>query len=247
MKASFDDIAKDFDNLFENIDKLSYLEALTIDRILKQRRSSEVLDCACGTGIQAIGLAEKGYRVFASDISEKILRVAKRKTKEKGLEIHFKRLDFRKLNLWGKRFDAVINCGNSITLLSNKDEAKKALSSMVNVTKKGGVGVIGIHNYLKPKRENQNIFVRRINRQTKELIFDIRYFNKARTKIDYVFVRVAKNRLKLKKYRKSYLNISADEFKRLMIGCGYKKVSLLDISGTKKFNDDEWFIAVGKV
>jgi len=76
-----------FDELFDNVDRLTRLEALSLDGILRPNSVKTILDCACGTGIQAIGLAQKGYKVSASDISRKMVRILKRKATNKGLKI----------------------------------------------------------------------------------------------------------------------------------------------------------------
>jgi 2-polyprenyl-3-methyl-5-hydroxy-6-metoxy-1,4-benzoquinol methylase len=77
--ASFGDLAGDFDNLFSDVDRLSELEASSLDAIFRKIGVTRVLDCACGTGIQALGLARLGYVVAASDISSRMLDVLRAK------------------------------------------------------------------------------------------------------------------------------------------------------------------------
>jgi len=45
-------------------------------------RSARILDCACGIGTQAIGLAALGYCVTASDLSEGALAEAKKRAEK---------------------------------------------------------------------------------------------------------------------------------------------------------------------
>jgi len=71
--ASFGDIASDFDALFDDVGYLSELEADALEPLLRSAGARTVLDCACGTGIQAIPLAQRGFAVSASDISPRIL------------------------------------------------------------------------------------------------------------------------------------------------------------------------------
>ena len=74
------DIVQDFyDNLAEHYDKLfldwqaeSDSQAVFLSRIFADNgfdNSAKILDCACGIGTQAIGLAALGYNVIGSDIS----------------------------------------------------------------------------------------------------------------------------------------------------------------------------------
>ena len=57
-------------------------------------KSACILNCACGIGTQAIGLAGLGYRMTASDISEAELQEAKKRADSSNVQIHFARADF---------------------------------------------------------------------------------------------------------------------------------------------------------
>jgi ubiquinone/menaquinone biosynthesis C-methylase UbiE len=249
-RASFEDIARDFDHLFENVDELTRLEALSLDHILKQYGVHSVLDCACGTGIQSIGLAQKGYQVFASDISPKMLEQLQEKARAKQLTIETKRADFRTLKPWqGRKFDAVISCGNSITLVPHLKDIQRALWSMIQLTKTpGGVGIIGIHNYPKLKREGQTLLIRRTvsSGNAPELAVDLRFFGDERTQVTYMLIRFIYGRWRLKTYTKSYICLSADELRNAMLSAGFCSVKLLDLFGQREFKDDEWLLAVGE-
>ncbi len=79
-----------------------------------------ILDLGCGTGGNAIALAELGYEVVGIDISEAMIERARRKAK--GLEnVEFRVLDMRSLD-FDKEFDAAICLGAaSAHLLSDED------------------------------------------------------------------------------------------------------------------------------
>ncbi len=52
-----------------------------LDKIFNENgfdRGAHILDCACGIGTQAIGLASMGYQVTASDISDGELSESKK-------------------------------------------------------------------------------------------------------------------------------------------------------------------------
>jgi ubiquinone/menaquinone biosynthesis C-methylase UbiE len=53
-----------------------------------------VLDCACGIGTQAIGLAKRGYRVVRSDISRRDLERAEREAARLGVQLELVRAAF---------------------------------------------------------------------------------------------------------------------------------------------------------
>lgn len=245
----FGDMADSFDSLFEDVERLTELEGEALDRILSKYGVQSVLDCACGTGIQSIGLAESGYRVSASDISRKMVDLLGDKASRRGIEIEVKCADFRDLRPWGEAcFDAVICSGNSLTLVPRSEEVVPALKSMVRVTKSpGGVGIVGLHNYDKLRREGKQLLVRRADIQatTPELLLDLRSFGADRVEITYMTIRFLANRWRVKTRAKSYLCLSAEDLRRAMLDAGYRKVYLLDISGQRPFQDDEWVLAVG--
>ena len=69
----YDNIASQYDKLFLDWQATTQEQAVILDRIFQDYgfdRSAHVLDCACGIGTQAIGLASLSYRVTASDISD---------------------------------------------------------------------------------------------------------------------------------------------------------------------------------
>ena len=80
IQTFYDDMAGQYDKLFSDWAAATREQAVILDRIFKDSgfdRSSHILDCACGIGTQAIGLAALGYPVTASDISDGELSEAK--------------------------------------------------------------------------------------------------------------------------------------------------------------------------
>lgn len=51
--------------------------------LVGEGEGSRVLDVATGTGKQAFAFGEKGYRVIGTDLSEDMVRIARRKNKHK--------------------------------------------------------------------------------------------------------------------------------------------------------------------
>ncbi len=63
------------------------------DRI---KKPAKALDLACGTGRNAIYLAEKGWQVTAVDNSSVAIEIAKQRAAEKAVEINFRVADLEK-------------------------------------------------------------------------------------------------------------------------------------------------------
>ena len=76
----YDSLASHYDKLFLDWQSATQEQALLLQRLFKQfcsQQSPAILDCACGIGTQAIGLASLGYNVTASDISTAELEQAR--------------------------------------------------------------------------------------------------------------------------------------------------------------------------
>lgn len=82
-----------------------------------------LLDCSCGIGTQAIGLAKRGFTVTATDLSSVAIQRAKRESQSFGVEIDFGVADFRSLetDVTGK-FDIVLSADNALPHLISDDD-----------------------------------------------------------------------------------------------------------------------------
>ena len=122
-----------------------------------------LLDCSCGIGTQAIGLAIQGHRVHATDLSEVSIDCAKQEAGELGLEMQFGVADFRNIDAAvTDTFDIVLSCDNSIAHCLLDDDLSAALSSMKQRLRSGGLLLLSIRDYDaliedKPRFNNQRV------------------------------------------------------------------------------------------
>jgi cyclopropane fatty-acyl-phospholipid synthase-like methyltransferase len=77
----------------------------------QQIRSGNVLELGCGHGRNAIYFAEKGCKVDAVDSSQKALKWAKEKAKEKNVEVNFIEKNIFELNITEGKYDLVYDSG----------------------------------------------------------------------------------------------------------------------------------------
>lgn len=112
-----------------------------LDILFKKRGARRILDIACGTGAQAIGIAKLGYDVTASDCSIQMLRIARKKGR--GLRLRFRRGDMRAVH--PGKFDAIISMFNAIGHLSLPG-FKKAISCVAQNLRQTGCYVFDIFN-----------------------------------------------------------------------------------------------------
>ena len=93
----YDNMASEYDKLFEDWNATTHEQAVILDRIFRKSgfdRTASVLDCACGIGTQAIGLAALGYAVTGSDISDGELAEAAKRAAENDVSLRFEHADF---------------------------------------------------------------------------------------------------------------------------------------------------------
>lgn len=130
------------------------LDAL-IRRHLGERQVS-VLDCTCGIGTQAIGLATCGYNVYATDLAAVAVQRAQREAESFGVEIPFAVADIRFLDsVVTHTFDVVLSCDNSISHLMEDAELLQAAGQIRGRLKPDGVFLATIRDYDHVIRERQ--------------------------------------------------------------------------------------------
>ncbi len=126
-------------------------QASQLDSVIRELwgdRIKTILDAACGVGTQAIGLAQLGYRVAASDVSPVPLERAKREAASRGVAVNFSLADLRALSsVHSTTFDLVIACDNSIPHLLSDDEIRAAFREMYSCTADGGGCLVSVRDY----------------------------------------------------------------------------------------------------
>ncbi|GAB4267641.1 MAG: class I SAM-dependent methyltransferase [Candidatus Rifleibacteriota bacterium] len=115
-----------------------------LDELFSINSVKTVIDFACGTGAQSIGLARKGYKVLAADINPAMIKIARQKAKRHGnLPISFRTADMVKAR-HGKA-DAAICIFNAIGHL-NTQECKEFFCNAHNHLNDAGLFVADIFN-----------------------------------------------------------------------------------------------------
>ena len=84
----------------------------TVARLaLEGRFTGTVLDAGCGTGENSLLVAALGLPVLGVDVAETALSMAREKAAERGVAAEFEWADALRLELLGRRFDTVLDCG----------------------------------------------------------------------------------------------------------------------------------------
>lgn len=139
--AIFDDKAIDYDVWYKNkMGKFADdVETKLAFSVFTPTEGMRVLDVGCGTGNFSIKLAEMGCKVIGVDVSEEMLKIAREKIREKGLNIEFHQIDVYDISFNDNEFDAVF----SMAAFEFIKEPKQAYNEMFRVLKPGGQLLIG--------------------------------------------------------------------------------------------------------
>lgn len=147
----YNNLASQYDKLFLDWQATTKEQALILNKLFRDNgfdNTASVLDCACGIGTQAIGLAALGYSVTASDISEGELTEAKTRAAKNNVNIRFKQADFCALSKsFDEKFDIVIAMDNALPHMLTSSALESALKSIVDQLKPGGIFVASIRDY----------------------------------------------------------------------------------------------------
>lgn len=150
-QSFYDNMASQYDKLFLDWHSTTREQAIILDNIFRAHgfdKTAGILDCACGIGTQAIGLAALGYHVTASDISDGELVEAKERARKNGVEIRFEHADFCTLSeTFSDQFDIVIAMDNALPHMLSGDALETAVRSIIGQIRPGGLFVASIRDY----------------------------------------------------------------------------------------------------
>jgi SAM-dependent methyltransferase len=111
-------------------------------------RGARVLDCACGTGPVAVGLALRGFDVVATDASGGMIERTRALAARHGAAVDARVARWDELDALGlPPFHAVLCVGNSLPHAPGRDARRAALQGMAAVLRPGGVLVVTSRNW----------------------------------------------------------------------------------------------------
>lgn len=147
----YDELSENYHLLYTDWNISIDQQGKILEKILFHNRIpvvKTVLDCDCGIGTQALGLAARGYQVTASDISSGAVQRAKAEAELRGLKIRFEITDVRCLEQKIQdKFDAVISLDNALPHLIEEKSLRLALKSIYERLDRNGLFLASIRDY----------------------------------------------------------------------------------------------------
>ena len=103
---------------------------------IKNNQPGYAFDLGCGTGTNAITLAENGWKTTGVDFSMRAVRKAQQKSERAGITIRFYKDDVSRLKPFKIKFDLLLDIGCFHSL--SKTEKERYIGNLPGLLKNGG-------------------------------------------------------------------------------------------------------------
>jgi len=148
----YDSLADHYHLIFENWEVAIQRQAASLSSILELKcglpKTARILDCACGIGTQALGLAALGFRVSGCDFSTHAVERARLEASRRHLDISFSVANMLDLGCLGEsQFDAVICMDNALPHLESTEQLIQAALQIRKHLRPGGFFMASIRDY----------------------------------------------------------------------------------------------------
>lgn len=225
----YDNLASQYDKLFLDWQAATQEQAAMLNKLFWDNGfddTAQVLDCACGIGTQAIGLASLGYTVTASDISAGELAEAKERAAKNNVKIRFERADFCALSeTFSEQFDIVIAMDNALPHMLSKSALASAIRSITNQIVTGGMFVASIRDYdalLKDKPPYSPPYIHKTGKGQRVSFQTWNWDGDHYKLIQYIID--DENSLQISKFACEYRATRREELTGLLLANGYRNV-----------------------
>ncbi|MCX5139546.1 class I SAM-dependent methyltransferase [Streptomyces sp. NBC_00338] len=164
VRHFYDDLAAGYDLMYADWEASIARQAAALSALIEEAAPGgrdrcggdlayDVLDCACGIGTQALGLAARGHRVTGSDLSPVAAARAAKEAAARGLDLRVTAADMTRLPYRDGSFDVVVCADNSLPHLLTPQAVLAALGEMRRVLRPGGVLLLSTRPYDRLRRE----------------------------------------------------------------------------------------------
>ena len=233
----YDELAEVYHLIFEDWHKSILRQGRIFSDIIQERYQKSfnlrILDCSCGIGTQAIGLAKYGYDLTATDISQNAVTRANIEALKAGVNIRFGIADMRSLTSQVEGvFDIVISCDNSLPHIISDEELLTSAQNMWAKLSTPGFLLITIRDYDKIINEKPVSTTPRIIDDTsgRRIIFQV-WDWAAQDKIytlNHFIIQEDKSHWQIKHTKTTYRALLRKELSNILSKAGFVDIEWLD-------------------
>lgn len=232
----YDQMAPYYHMLFHgDFDESISYHGWSIDVIIRRTWGDSVqsvLDLSCGIGTQALGLAQRGYRVTASDISAAAVARARREAVARGIPVDFSVADMRDAYEHHDRtFDLVIAVENAVPHLLSDEEILRAFKQFFLCCRPGGGCLISVRDYDKEDPISPQIrpYPLKIEGKSKFMLFQVWEFDGPIYDVSlYVVKDDGISSPQTKVMRTKYYAVGVGRLMDLLSQAGFSRVARID-------------------
>lgn len=233
VKHFYDDLAADYHRIYADWESAIARQASALDRLIQRESlasAAVVLDCSCGIGTQAIGLAQRGYDVFASDLSPKAVARAQSEAAKRGLNVRFAVADVRALECaFSQQFDVVISCDNALPHLLTDEDLTLALQNIRRVLTDKGLFVASIRDYDRLRVEKPSFAMPNLSGVPEREVITFQLWDWSEESDTYLLrlfvMSQAAGEWRVKEIRTRYRAIRRSEFTAALEVAGFAKIA----------------------
>jgi 2-polyprenyl-3-methyl-5-hydroxy-6-metoxy-1,4-benzoquinol methylase len=227
----YDELSSRYDLIYDDWDQAIEWNGRIIDRILTSLADvggKRLLDCSCGIGTQAIGLARLGYSVTGTDLSKNAISRAKREARSHGVTVDFRRCDMRRLDATLQAtYNIVVSCDNALPHLMTTTDLALALKQINSVLSEGGVFLATLRDYDATLSERPSGTP--VRRNTKRITFQIwDWQSEDEYQLEHYVIRLDRG--------KPRCSVSTSRYR------AYTRAMISDALSNCGFEDTKWFM-----
>jgi glycine/sarcosine N-methyltransferase len=229
----YDDLAEHYHLIFEDWGRSMERQAGVLGPLLENklaRAPLKILDCACGIGTQAIGMARRGHTVVATDVSEAAVRRAAREARKLGQDIAFHVADMRDLSaLSGADFDAAVVGDNSLPHLMSDEDLSRALENISNRLRPGGILLATIRDYdsllsVRPSFQGPAFYS---EHETRRIVHQVWDWDENQYDVHLYLTWKSASHWTTKHYVSRYRAMTRAELTQVLESCGFEEIEWL--------------------
>jgi SAM-dependent methyltransferase len=180
VQQFYDDLSDSYQFIHADWQESVLWQGRILDQLLAnlgEMPPKTLLDCTCGIGTQALGLATHGYHVHGTDLSPKAIERAKEYTLqfETAHTPTFSVADLLQAPSDPKQYDIVIACDNAVAHFYSDEDLAKAINTMLMQLKSDGLLLISLRDYdatLEDPPQQTPIYVN-YDEEGKRLVFQL--------------------------------------------------------------------------
>jgi SAM-dependent methyltransferase len=232
-RAFYDDLADVYHLIHEDWPASIERQADALSALIREHdpTAAVVADVACGIGTQALGLAARGYRVLASDLSARALDRLQREARDRNVTIDSRLDDMQELSTYADgSVDVLLACDNAIPHLLSGELIARTFRRFHRVVRPGGLCILSVRDYaaMPPAKVRFYPYGVREIPGGKVAVFQVWEYEGDQYRLNMYFVFDRDDEVETRVFRSRYYTVSIDTLLRLFADAGFRNVRRLD-------------------